>query len=163
VDKLIVQEVERAWIDMERGCLPLRMEVFSQWIYDSKTYFDPGGHGPKLVTETLQIEQIPQGGFYPTQVRRVQFVLDLIARASMPAGSYTLNKIIRGEGPKIPVVPYGERRWVAHAVDAGRDMTGLFGFEFPDGTVYYDFRTSKVVGRTYDDTKGKSGVAPRRR
>jgi hypothetical protein len=46
VEKLLVQEVQRAWVDVSRGCLPLRMELTAQWIYDGSTYHDPLGQGP---------------------------------------------------------------------------------------------------------------------
>jgi hypothetical protein len=163
VNKLLVQEVQRAWIDMQRGCLPLRIEFLPQWVYDGQTYFDAYGRGPERVTETRQIEKVPGGGFYPIDVRQVSYAIDHKIQDTFPPYSYSLQKIIRRATPKATTVPHSEQQWVAHAIEAGRDMTGLFGFNFPDGTVYFDFRTSKVIGRNYDEVQGRTGFAAGRR
>jgi hypothetical protein len=160
INKLSLQKVQRAWIDVQRGCLPLRIETIERLIYDGKAYDDVYRLGPSPVTETQQIEKIDNGGFYPTRIKEVVYGYD-----TRELSGFTLSfKEIIGAGlQKKTVVPDSEQQLVAQRVEAGRDMTGLFGFDFPEGTVYFDFRTSKVVGRNYDAPKSGGGGPARAR
>lgn len=160
INKLTLQEVQRAWIDMERGCLPLRMEIMPRLTYDGKIFDDIWGFGPNTVIETQKIEKVDGGGFYPSRVRRVSFSsVDRDPRAT----PISFKEIIGRSLPKREAAPDLEGQWVTEVVEAGRDMTGLFAFDFPDSMVYYDFRTSKVMGKTYDDAKPGAGAATRGR
>jgi hypothetical protein len=159
INKLTLQTVLRAWIDMDRGCLPLRIEKTERMIYDGRTYDDIWANGPSSVIVTHEIEKKAGGGFYPTRVSLVGYGADTRTAKNV---SLSFDKMISGL-PEMNFVPEREVQWVAQAVESGRDLTGFFAFEFPESTVYFDERNSRVVGRTYDPLPARGAAALARR
>ena len=61
--------VLRAWVDLERGAIPVRVASEARGFRDGKRVVDPkfgGSDWPPSVVDVV-IEQVPGGGYYPTK------------------------------------------------------------------------------------------------
>lgn len=139
---LRIYDVAKAWVDIHRGYIPLRIEWSYRWEFDGKTL--PHRYVKQLVGG-VQIEKIPNAGFYPVR-GSFQTMADDVNWRKDPA---TPEDIAAGKSDVMaPHAPNEEERWETLKIEAGIPMSSsMFDLEFPDGTIYSD------------DTKGAAYVA----
>ncbi len=117
--------VIRAFLDMERGALPLKIE----WTMGQKAMGQPPttspGVRPHQVLETTEIVQVKGAGFYPKRGTIRTFGSD--------PGSW------KGTGPP-PVDLMEETTWRAVAIEANAPLKDDMSLPFPQGVYYFDQR-----------------------
>ncbi len=123
-----VREHVRAWIDPARGCLPLRIE----W-----RYVDANDKEAANLHRDLQLLDVKQGGgnFYPTKIRRRDFIPDEMAiekqRQELAAGKSSQ------EAPAPPMVPGVTTVWQITKIIPHKAVDeATLALEFPTGTLY---------------------------
>jgi hypothetical protein len=134
--KLQRVDLTRAWVDVSRGCLPLKME------WESYYTLEEGGRpystrsGAYQVLEVRSLQQVEKGGFYPTRGS-----LKRHAQVAQPGtgDGPDFDDFLRGKTPKVAWVPAEEDGWDAYLVRADLNVgPALFELEYPKNTVYYD-------------------------
>jgi hypothetical protein len=122
--------VTRAWIDPERGGLPLKIE----WSYDLRKdgQPQPGSGKPYKVLEVTEIADLGEGRFYPTRGAIRTYGLNPVEAAKQAA-----DKSFDAEA----LVPYEETTWHANKVEADLAPNESLSLPFPKGTPYYDEMT----------------------
>lgn len=140
----------RAWIDPQRGFLPLRIEKSYYFVHGGKTYVDPWGLDPQTIATLSDIRVVPGGGFYPMETRLEQRAADV--RTTTPF--VPAERIVKGEKQTpLETVIDREDRWVISDVVADLEMHGLFEKPFPTSTLFYDHRSGRAVGMTQGDSE----------
>lgn len=118
--------VTRAWIDPERGGLPLRIEWSQELRKDGQ--LQPGTGKPYKVLEVTEILSVG-GAFYPTRGMIRTYGLAPAEAAKNAAGKpYDASAL----------VPYEETTWHAARVEANVPLGESFALPFPKGSYYYD-------------------------
>jgi len=138
-------ELTRAWVDVPKGCLPVKIEWESYFVFneDGKCYSTRSGPYQRL--EVKSIEQVKNGGYYPAKGLLTRY--GIVRKDDDPS----FDDFLRGKGPKRPWVALEEDGWEAYLVQAGRKMEpSLFALELPKNTLYDDLLTKKS-GSTSDD------------
>jgi hypothetical protein len=131
----------RAWVDPQRGYLPLRIERSLCFVNEGREYEDPWRQGPSYTIDVSEIREV-DGGYYPCRTLEREFGMS----ASAPIRLCRPAEIIAGEKPPpFPSVVHRETTWEVSDVQAVVDMTGLFDVGFPEGTLYFDQRISQPM------------------
>jgi hypothetical protein len=135
----------RAFVDITRGAIPVRLEIFD---YELSDEFEPAFPGvcidhPKLtaqhIVEAIEIKELPVDGesfFYPVSGRS----LELSRAASEDDAISTVQK---------QLAAYFSHEWTALRVEPGFELNDPgFSLPFPSGTVFLDDASgdSWVVG-----------------
>jgi hypothetical protein len=141
-------DITTAWVDVDRGCLPLRMETWSELMLDgvffgtvAKTSVrNPGGQKAYVITEIHEIRKFDGGGFYP-----VKGVIRNISPDPDYRGPFnTLDGTLAGKVVDVPTVEFTRWEWEAVSVEPNVLIpeTSL-ALKFPKGTAYTDETLSK--------------------
>jgi hypothetical protein len=142
-------DLTRAWVDVSKGCLPLKMEWESYYVFSEEGKSYSTRSGPYLTLEVKSVEQIENGGYYPTKgvlTRNGQVSKDNLQ--SPPP----FDDFLREKTPKLSWAPLEEDGWDAYLVQAGKKIEPtLFELEFPKNTVYFDQLAQK--GMSTSDTQ----------
>jgi hypothetical protein len=132
--------VVRVWVDVERGCLPVRMEWDSYLARNGEPLEAEraiSGQRPLWrVLEEVRISAVEGGGFYPmTGVLRTY--ADDLSSGREPL---TVSDILEGRAKSWPpTVLTKEERWEVLKLEANIPVPeGFFALPFPKNTVYYD-------------------------
>lgn len=142
-------DVERAYLDRERGAIPLRIEIgLIKSIANLETIsVAPYGAGgktfPLQIVHSVELKEVRPGIFYP--VRGVHDVM----------GPEPKERVSNHVGA---VVPYKTADWDVSKVEFDRPMpTEMFDLKFPPNTVFHDAKTNET--RITGDVDGFSELA----
>lgn len=128
-------DFERAWIDAERGWLPLRVEYAPYWIADGKRVDDAFGINPQRVIEEVEIAQVEGGGYYPMHLVERTYNAD----ASLPGPRRSLTEILlEGKAEPRGRILHEETEFTVEHVDTTTPTSQWKGFAFPPDTAYAD-------------------------
>lgn len=130
-------EVVRAWLDPQRGALPVRIH----WIIEERVSGNPArtkpvGSNPRKVLETTEIVEVAGAGFYPSKGQ------------------------IRVYGPQDPsnlpgTVPFSVveelTTWEVAKIEANKPNAESYAVPMPKGTYYYDEAQGYMVRTGYEN------------
>lgn len=142
--KLEIAQVTTAWIDMQRGCLPVRMDQTNCFVLDgnplgrtdTQKALDPAKRPETdFAVVVSRIERSDGGAFYPSGGYTVQ-------RCVSPEYKGPFNDmqgVIQGKTIAIPMVDLQRMTWRTHSIrpDVAMDEETL-ALAFPPGTRYVD-------------------------
>jgi hypothetical protein len=138
--KFQIGMVTRAWIDPRRGCLPVRMDWYSE-VYRDGALFRERKPEPYSVLKVNAIKKIDRGGFYPTEGVTESHVPD----PSQPFEPLTGAEFVAGKTLDLQYVMDQSTRWFVKSIEPDAKLPReSLAFEFPDGTNYFD----SLRGRT---------------
>lgn len=137
--------VTRAWIDMARGCLPLRIETSARYLFDGREIDDPFAINPISVFEIAAVERVEGGGFYPMKVSETSYETD----SSVLAKLSIVNVVLEGADAKSERMIFEEKQQEVLHVDANPNEALWRRFALPDETRFADGRTktSHFIGK----------------
>jgi hypothetical protein len=141
---LEVGDVTTAWIDPQRGYLPLRLVKSAAFILDGRriehrsadALLDPNGQkDANLVVRVTRIDLCEGGGFYPFEGSRAQRGKD----PDYDGPFNTVAEALEGKVRGVPVVDYTREHWQVEYLepDVGISEETL-ALRFPEGTQYFD-------------------------
>ena len=121
-------EINRAWIDPERGALPLRIE----WSYLEEIDGKPApgkllGKNPWKVLETTEILDVEGGGFYPSKGIIKEYG-PMLTKVDTTTPEARLPFSILQESTT----------WEAAKIEANQPINQEFTIPIPKGTYYYN-------------------------
>ena len=135
-----------AWVDSEKGFLPIKIEREYFFVYEQERFYNPWGIGADLVTTSSNIEEIPDGGFYPLQTKTVKRGL---ATEESVSPFLTPAQIVTGKKQTgLNSASDEEWEWVVSEVRADIEMQNMFACGLAENTRYYDHRTHRQAGLT---------------
>jgi len=147
--KLEIARLATAWIDMRRGCLPLRMDRTSFFLLDGNRLgptndgdsLDPAGHPEaSFIVVVSRIECSDGGAYYPCDGYTVQ-------RCVSPDYKGPFNDmqgVVQGKTVDVPMVDLHRMTWRTHSVQ--RDVAvpnETLALAFPPGTRYFDLSRNR--------------------
>lgn len=131
----------RAWLDPERGWLPLRCEYRGAIEFGGKPV-DPSDGPPYQVLEVTEVKAFDGAGFYP-----VSGTLTMMG-APADAPPLTMQDLQDGKGIQHPSVVHQIESWAAATVEANLPLSAaLFLPKFPANFATFDLDQNKTVGQ----------------
>lgn len=140
VDESPSRLIYRAWIDLDRGAVPIKAYSLQGSDQTPAGVFDH--QAPWEVTKTHEIRALPNGGFYPTKVVLERMGGDPDAP---PPDQHT------GSAPRddqaTAGVPHRRHTWTCTLVEAAPQLDDNFFFlPFPEGQKLFDHDAGKMIG-----------------
>jgi hypothetical protein len=138
-DRAKLYHVTRAYVDLNQGCLPLKMDWSAHSFLDGKRV-PRKPLGPFRVLDGVEIERIEEGGYYPIKGVIREYGSDHTWKGRRP----NLAELAAGaEVP--PVVLNQEKRWEVLKIEANIPMPDeMFALPFPQDTLYLDSTAGKL-------------------
>jgi hypothetical protein len=137
--KLQLYAITTAWIDANRGCIPLRIEKSGAFFYEGRR-LGPVPQLAELLT-VFRIQKIDKGGWYPLKGR----VFSLNQDPEWTKGQNTLELLLTDRFHDIPHVIVHTTSWNIENIEVVSDTTDFFRFDFPNDTEYYDEAAKKFL------------------
>ena len=141
--------VQRAYIDVERGALPLRIEIGTSGDLPdvARMVVEPYPHSsdflPSCVIRDVSIASLKADMFYP-----IRGIEDSMGPHPDDAGEQKVRRL----------VPFQTSTWDVRSVECDREMSSeMFELKFPPNTAFHDARTNET--RVVGDKEGFSELA----
>jgi thiol-disulfide isomerase/thioredoxin len=127
----------RAWLDLKRGALPMKI-VHSQGVGAiPEDFFDR--HAPRHITTTHSVEELANGAFYPAKTVCEDWQFDPAGRKLTPSGWQV--------DPQGPLAVHRRFTWDCSLVETPAKLDdAFFVFRFPEGQSLFDHDAGKVIG-----------------
>ena len=133
-----VAEIVRAWLDPERGALPLKIEWTNEPIVDEKVILRPSGSEPDRRLTTTDIQPIGDG-YYPMRGKIEVFGIDPEAGAANAAA---------------PRLVMETTTWTVGTIRANQPLPAtLTTIPIPKDTYYYDEFSGRSLRAGYDGSQ----------
>jgi len=138
----------RVHCNMNKGAIPVLLERNMAIEIDGRELENPFGEAAFYTIESLDIQKVENGGYYPVQV---------IERTT----TFNFEDVIKHDSQKLPVkilldkkhgkpsLKWGDNKvkeWIAVNVSAPDSLAGYFGLKFPEETTYFDYIRSTTHG-----------------
>jgi len=148
--KLEMQDAWKAWIDEDKGFMPVRMEYSTgRYVYDNKVLCEEDLK-PDRVIELLGVTRTPQGVVYPLRIRTRYYQWN---PNSLPVNIPSVDELISGKTYKSDVVLYLTEDLQVISVDHRPIPGDSYAFAFPKGVQYFDDTKQRmnIVGMTPEE------------
>ena len=150
--------VFKAWISVNKGCIPVRLEKSSHWSVDGRLvgYKESLDFSSTLNGELLEIHEINEvspGFFFPVKASLKIYGITENHRETHSSAPRSFVDVLDGLAPTIPIIRIvsREKKWdVVRIIPDVEISEETLKLPFPNGTELYDMRTNKIsiVGMT---------------
>ncbi len=131
----------RAWLDLKRGALPMKMYHRQNVGEAPKDQFDRWQ--PAEIVRTQEIRELPNGAFYPAKTVREIWQRDTDA----PELSEAEWREVRAGTRPLKMVVHRRYTWDCTVVEIrSRFDEGFFVIPFPEGQALFDHDAGKTIG-----------------
>jgi len=131
--------LQTAWVDPARGCLPVRMEWSQRWTLDGREVFKTPAH---IIVENVEIEQVADGVWYP----RTSSMTTYAADESQELPKFSLTSILEGRPPSGRSGILQTFEWKVHKVQPRLELAqNFFALPFPNGSIVLDHDKNRLV------------------
>lgn len=132
-------DVRTAYVDPERGCIPLRMDWTQRWMFGGRTILQT----PAFSTlSNVEIEQVVPGVWYPRSSSMTVYVAE--NQENVPR--VNPDDIVEGKPPQAgPAALYLTTDWKVHNVQAQIELSkDFFALPLPQGTLVMDRTANRL-------------------
>lgn len=139
--KFEIATIVEAWIDPERGFLPLKIEWHSGIYHDRKPIVVT--RTPHKQLETTEIKLIDGAGYYPV----TGMVRDFVDDPNWKESSISIDDVVKGAtAPDPPKLLNTEFGWDLMHITPNAELTEeMVKLEFPTSTNFYDESRQRVM------------------
>jgi hypothetical protein len=157
-ERFFEELVEKAWVDVNAGCIPRRIETRRYFLLDGQRLIitgenpntiDPSDSGVISVFEVGDIKHFASGGNYPVQIESRQFTISPTNRNRSYLVEEIINIIDAGVPAEVPPVTLAvSERKKTKVINLTLDSPiphGMLNFKYPKGTLVFN----KLAGKNY--------------